>query len=928
MMKKLLQNKFLKDTKHNTWIFPIMLSIAAFLHFWLNNFSFELSEFNDRIIGISTFNKIDVAARLSQFYKAFFIAIAVFLVVKIGFKWFVSRFHQSKLEFTAIYYLSLSEIFMLAFKVFGYHFDATIILLLSMILFFLIIIPLKAKISQFKFNSSKDYLWLFILSFAANNLLSIIIGGILFQQFAYSFMGISLVLVAITQLLPYSAINIFHTLRSLVSVPLLFVFSQEIFLILNQHEIAFLHPVISTTILWVGIMLYQQFIGKAKPSYHAMNTRCLSIFVLGIIVFSTYHIQQTLRNDLFEIANSSNAMMSIFQYGKFPVADFLPTHLLSDFVLPVIYTVFNGYDTNFSYMAYEFLFASAYYFIIFKIVLRLSQNIYFALLSILFFPFFNAVFWGISSFPILLLPLAIYRLFLNRNFKSWLLLAILSVALIGWKPDVAILGIYGMIAGIILVWANKSSEMHWKKALIAFGATYGTLLLALVLLQVAFHFPVTKGISYTLGFFASSPQGRGLPVFAYQLDRIFYLQHVIYPIIIAIVLMFALRKFKRLNQWNAMQIISIVLFSIFYFANIQRGLTRHSFAERHDGFISSFAILSISLGFFLFKIKREYQLIGFLVCMSFLAIMFKFPSEASADMLYEKHQTKLKSEFVYSKHEKLQRVQLNADYYKNNVTEIQSFMKEIPAGKTFYDFSNTPALYYLTNREMPIYFIHSLAVTSESLQDIEVENLKEKSIPYLIFSHVPETYWDKTDGIHNAFRFYKISEYLYQNYSPHKTVGGYSIWKANDQEINWESDNFPKDTISDTPRVFDLKYLPWIWAKYDQKLSETSINKLKITESEGKEMRMDADFDKQSGNYVLVEIENPNRRKGKAKLKIFETWEQIGEFQFLIPGEEENERFVVRVSSQWNWYHRDINRIILDAPEGFKVKNIALLKAD
>ncbi|MDA3911685.1 MAG: hypothetical protein PF448_10045 [Bacteroidales bacterium] len=920
--------KQLKTDVKQTWAFPLLVGIGVFLHFWLNNFSFELTDFQNRVFGISTLHQIDVGARISAFYKAIFLGFGIFILLKIAYTLFVQRFKSFTTEISSIHYLSITGLFLFGFSIFGMEIYASRLLIEVLLIFILIVIPVKSRLKLTKIRSANDYFWLFITAYSITIMGAILSGKLPFGQFAFSFAAVLILLFSSIHVFKLSPVKTFFHLRKLVYFPLLFVISQEIYLIFNQHNIGFIHPLITASVLLLIFGIIQITFQKKQADYTHLNRRILSGFVLSLIVFSTYSIQLVLRNDLFEIANSSNALMSIFQHGKFPVADFLPTHLLSDFFLPVIYTIFNGYDSSFSYMAYNFIMMSAYFYLSFLIVLKLSRNHYIALLSLLFFPFFNATFWGISSFPILIVPLVINQLYNYPNQKSWFALAVLSVFLLGWKPDVAILGIYGLLAGIIIIRINKRGKLKWKHALKAFSIIYAALVLFLLSLEFIFKVPVKEGISNTLNFFASSPQGRGLPVIAYQFDRIFYLHHVLYPILIAIALILGLKQIKRMNSYNAMPIIALIIFSIFYFTNIQRGLTRHSFAEGHDGFISSFAIISIALVFFLFRMKRIHRIIGFFISISIMAIMFKYPTQASDYMVFDQVQKKIKSNYLYSGNERIQRVSFNPDYYQKNIRELLNFTNQIPDSAGFYDFSNTPASYYLTKREMPVYFIHSLAITSEKIQEIEIENLKSHNVPFVIFSHIPETYWDKTDGIHNALRFYKISEYLYRNYSPYKLVGNYAIWKANNYQAETDLSHYSVDTISEKPRIFEMKKLPLIWAKYDTKFSSNNVEKSLLRTGAGKEIRFDATIDKSQGNYILINIENPKKIQGKAKLRYFETWEQFGEFSFDISQESINAQYLIRISSQWNWYNKSINRIVIVNPESTEVKQISILKAD
>jgi len=78
-------NRLSKNTEFSikTIFFPLLAAFSVFVWLWFNNYNHELFNFNGRVLGISTLNKIDVELRISQFYKAFFFSLFSFIVLLI-----------------------------------------------------------------------------------------------------------------------------------------------------------------------------------------------------------------------------------------------------------------------------------------------------------------------------------------------------------------------------------------------------------------------------------------------------------------------------------------------------------------------------------------------------------------------------------------------------------------------------------------------------------------------------------------------------------------------------------------------------------------------------------------------------------------------------------------------------------------------------
>lgn len=910
-------------------VFPsLFTAIAIFLNLWSDNFEFVLQHFNKRVIGIAVIEQIDIMARISQFYKALLFGVLIFFAMNFLLNIGRDKIKGSIIELKYIKYISIAGLFLLLYALFGINVSSSINILIVVLIFFVLVIVSRELLKTKILNSENDYLWFLIYAFSLSFLFCFVFQKFVIGEFA---IVLAVVLPILLGLLWLSGIKemsvIFFKLRYIILLPFIYVFFQELFVILNQYGVAFLNPIYTSLIFLFLLVPAGIRINIKKSSYKFLNKYYIPLFAGGLILFTYYSVYVTLQNELFEIANSSNSIMNIFIYGKMPVAEFLGTHLLADLFSPVLYTILSPYDADFSYISYNFIYQVFYLFLCFFLVLRITRNKYIALVSVLFFPYWVNVFWSVSSFPVLLTPLVIYYTYKNPIFRNWLLFFVFSVFALAWKPDTGFISIYGLLAGVILILVLRYKEIKKLDILYSFLMVYGLLGFILVSFELFFNIPVREGVGKTLEFYSSSPQARGLPQLAYNYDRIFTIHHIIYPILVTISGVFALSKLRKTRANNLLLIITIIIFSIFYLVNFQRGLTRHCFAEGGDSFITSFALVIIALTVYLFKTSRIKKHILFFIVLSGLIIFFKFPKEPINLNLYEAFTTKLQSNYVVSKKEKISRAIIDNEFYEREIGEISRFLSLIPDGETFYDFSNTPALYYTSGKEMPVYFIHALAITNENLQLKEIQSLKRYKIPYVIFSHVPANWWDNTDGIPNTVRFYKISEYLYQNYSPYKIIGNYAVWKENSYSCKLAAD-FPDDTVSSKLKIYNFRKLAYIWANYDKAI-------ISAKEVDGTTFKQDVNsliiprtINKSKGNYLSVSILNSSKQQGQGIVDYFSLNEHLGQFAFDILGNEDKENYIIRISTQYNWYANQVDSISVRLENDMQIADIKLLLGD
>ena len=120
------------------------------------------------------------------------------------------------------------------------------------------------------------------------------------------------------------------------------------------------------------------------------------------------------------------------------------------------------------------------------------------------------------------------------------------------------------------------------------------------------------------------------------------------------------------------------------------------------------------------------------------------------------------------------------------------------------------------------------------------------------------------DGVPVVLRYYKIAEYLYQNYRPLCSVGEYAIW------CDKEKYNFYNNTLDKSLEQIDYGYddkfdfhkylennLAYLWANKDIRNAKNNIPISTLECNDGVyQIPQISDVQKNMGNYLLLHINN------------------------------------------------------------------------
>lgn len=851
------------NKNHKNFIFIVVFYSLWLAYKFTSLFDPELHNFSGRMVGEATLQGYDISKRIAIFYQTgavFFFSIIVFSIIFWGFSARSKEFFRHP-EIRILNYTSLAGIILLFFNIWGSSVATTIELVFCIQITMLSGLLLKKLFlknnENAEFLNSDFYSIAFTLGvsvFFLWNELSAMFG--LFSKGNLSFFLFTVVSIicflairSIKSLDPVAARNrinnIAFLLFPMVFIPLLSVVKDELYLILNGHEIYFFIPrrlymlslfCLVLFIAWrMKVMERNPLAALEKNTYQLVAKRYFPMLVLGIACFTFYDPFITLSTEMFESGNRFLPLMEFRKSGVVPIIEKFNAHELSELFFGGIYAFLNGLNGR-EMLIYDFMNLVIWLVLVYYFIYRLSRNAYAALFITLIFPLtgeFIHAGHAVAFIAIFMLHEVINR---SASQKNYLLLFSCIAFLILWRMDIGYPALIATGGTLFIYWLNDKRFVFDKKLLFKSIFIFaGIFILILGVIALSRGINIFKKMSGALNYLASA-QSYGYVNLGDASAPAFRMQHYVFPFIIISGLFALLVSFRRFNVSVSGRnvYIAVVFLTIYFLANFQRGIVAHTFAAGSDGWLSPFLFLILSGSIYLFFHKRSQvaKFILFVLSASFLVMNYKYPAVAEPQNTYSRWTNKVRNYSAIDPRENISRIIDEADTEKTQFSGFRKLVAEqLNEEQTFIDFSNTPMLYYLTGKISPSYFYQNpLTIHNDQLQNNFISELKEYDTPLLIFSHFPETYWDNVNGVPNGIRHYRMAEYFYQNYRPYVLTDGLCIWKRNDLLIENKIKNvfyYNKDTLNfqsvisgEAVRSADKKY--YFSIKY-KNYSSTSV---------------------------------------------------------------------------------------------------------
>ena len=291
----------------------------------------------------------------------------------------------------------------------------------------------------------------------------------------------------------------------------------------------------------------------------------------------------------------------------------------------------------------------------------------------------------------------------------------------------------------------------------------------------------------------------------------------------------------------------------------------------------------------------------------------------------------------------------NSETLVNTFTTLFDGILEVD--QTFIDFANVTGLYALTGRANPAYVSQTPSLlTNELSQEYYIDEIRDYDIPIVIVGTNENTRIMSMAGVRHNIRYYKIAEYIYNNYRPFVSIGqDFAIWCKNDKynEYLTTFENLRLD--SNTYKVISPGYdaelhkynigdVPFLWAnadKYNAVDNDVICTATRVSEN-NKDDQYLTQFDfslpdnlnKSDGQYIYFECTNNSDIVLSAELTLsnkYKTDEYSISFN-IKPGEN---RYMFRVSSDYYWYYSNISSAIFGCDsDTIKFGNVKILEGD
>ena len=801
--------------QYRSFVFICLFYAAKFVYQFVEKANFSLTSLSGRMIGIATLQGFDIHHRILVFYQALFLivisSVAISLFIYILYKKRIQNLHNEMQVFNAT---SLIGLFFLFFSIYGENIDSLISFIFYIQAFWGLFILLKKKDSN-DFFSIYIFAALICIAISAPFFLKEI--GIFFTiEFKLNFLPLFLFCGVLT--IFFWALFFRNRTKEIILkwlwiaapltlIPILSVFDKEFYLILNNKNIFYLTPNKIYSLLLFFLMLwivFRMYFFSRKRNTAAFDFKYILskiYFPFSIISLATFLMYQPFTNpssEMFELANRTLPIMEMIRFGTIPVIQKFNSHMLSEIFSGLLYTFINGYSGQ-SFVIYDFIFLSVAVLITYYFILYFTENPFIAVFFVLFFPLSPQLFP--EHFIMCLLAFFVFRklLIASASIKKYTALFAIVAFLLVWQIDLGY-SVLWAIAVIFLFYAFAEKEYGFKKYFFIKSLLItisGVLLLLLLFLFRGIN--LIESFKNILNYF-SSAQSYGTVNMGNLYLSSYKMQYFIFPFLCVILLGYYTINFQKYcsKENTKISLYALLFLMILYFVNFQRGLVRHSFLEGIDYPLSSFIFLIFSGSSYLF-FQNKSPILKFLLFTGvscFLILNYNFPTLTAENFNSPFSEIIQKADTIsplkpVSKI--INRCPMNNEFKKNIFSDFSNFTdKNLSPNQTFLDFSNSPMLYFYTEKITPGFFNqNTLSLQNDYLQENFLKGLKKYDVPFVVYSNFPESYWDHVDDVPNALRHYKVAEYIFQHYTPFVIVQNHCIWKKNSDADS----NNPTDTL-------------------------------------------------------------------------------------------------------------------------------------
>lgn len=927
-------------------------SLASFL---VNPYArFQVTSF-DRVMGNAMLNGLDVGKRIStfQFQLFIFIPIAFITIWALLSKYYKKNHNQ---EFVGIINaISIMGIinfvisyFDLMLKSYYLVVSYLALVLISVVIMIIEFITRKKKI-PFQLSHLK---WSLVAPFPLTLFITF-----LATRFHIGLFGLQMIFASIFTL----SILLFYLISTHRKVnanalkkaylgfmlsPIFVSIFVELYNVLNQYNIfipnkIFFITLIYSTFALLSSILYIINYKKGNKDFDFEKYYFPIILISFVLISIQLPMVSYVNTDFFESSNHGAAIYALLKHGKLPIIQTYDAHMLYYQISGIIYGLLN-HDINgalfMPYIVYGKIFFTLIMYILFKRVFNRDH----AFLISLFFPL--ATDWGLGNFYLGFFSLfAILNAYKKKSYISYLLfwLSLVLVALL--KLDVGYtIGIASILI-LAYLFVNNRESIDLKKLLFSLTsvlAFFGMLYLGLCFIKDVD--PLSRLIEF-LKLSMSNINWAYYSLGDPTKFNMFYCYFIIPTASIMSLIYYIYTTVKEKKPTSEITIILIFLVLTYIF-NFSRGIVRHSLVENELKIMLSFSTLYFAL---YFSLRNKNKLLwfsalylvflianGLIISPSNLNYSNLISSSTNHFLLFQEYNEQFTT--------KMNRVELSAEMKATYEPLKVLFNQLLNKDETYIDYSNQTLLYALLGYDKPVYVNQSPGLLSgEFTQQLFLKQIKErKNVNFVLTADSNNYLAGELDFIRNNYRYYLVSEHIFQNYRPLTKVNGFIIWVKNDlyeskKAVLQRTQNYvnygKEEYITNDKSEYSLGYIPYIWGTYDKNVANYKLIKKigsNLSVKKEKESVIFVDFseiNKKNGNYLKLTL----KAKSEPIVTVIlydENNQVVSQYAFFA--KPNTNHYVIRISTDYSWYVSNIKWIKIVAEDDLNNVQLSIFEGD
>lgn len=938
MLNKRIQSLDLKTIGY--LFLPSLFIGGVILLFNFNANEFDLVSIQQLVMSEATSFGVDVAKRVSFLYDSI-LKLLFFLTLFTSILYIlIKRFKIDQIHFKSWNVIAIIGIINLLAHLIGSKNDILEYTFLWLFVFKLVSDSIAAKFKTLKFLSSIHFLGLNSSAAYLLYFLTVYLFGLKnieqFYAFFFTYLTVLTVSVSIIYLkLKYSFRSVYYYLTILILIPYLIFISTEVQFLYYKNYHSFLGYKKIFLISFVGIssILLYAFKKSNFSTKQLFNkfwiVSIISMFAISVWYFPLY--EET--GELFELGNPANSLLRIFQFNEIPFVDFLSSHLLSEQWYGIIYSLIFGFNNQLDFLIYEFFNQLIFLIVVYYFIKKTFNSSILGLGFVFTLPFLNVIFFQYVFLSIILF-LYIEKYKNQHSIKHYTGVFLLILLLIIWRLDTAISGIMTSFIYLGFLFIIDKFSIHFKKLLQSILVSGLSLFLVLLItISVRGKNYILQNLDFFFSYISGN-QTHGHASLTYgQLYHQVELYHIIFPflaLLAVLYIIFILFKERENNEFKGdFQFVlkaSLFLFLLF-FVNFQRGLVRHGFAELNESFLISVFYLAFSLlAIYLFKKnEKSMQFVVFYASCFILFVSTKYFNLGKSESPFQKSISKnafINLNSIFNTSDFKGKRTVYSSNHKNYQELKLYFDKNLKNDETFIDFSNSPLLYYYSNRRIIGYFNQNLQnLVGEVAQYNYIKLIQKEKVPMVIFSSFPKDFFDKLDDIPNEVRYHLISEYIYSHYEPVGVIENKSLWKLKGFSTNYIPQ---KDSIIAQPQTYHYKKTAYYFANYFKNHSKAKLKSIFKTKVDAFDLLKNCK--KTQHCFLNIELKNNTNSVQTVWVELRgENNEDLGKFTFETT-ENIRDSYFLRLSNHYFWHSKNVASIHVVCPSGVTTVKQEILK--